>query len=38
MPTDTATLDIRAIADISVGRQFFIAFAFAYLYYLRYVT
>ena len=33
MPTDTATLDIRAIADISVGMQFFIAFAFAYLYY-----
>ena len=33
MPTGTATLGIRAVADKSLGMQFFIAFTIAYLYY-----
>ena len=33
MPTGTAALGIRAVADKSLGMQFFIAFTIAYLYY-----
>ena len=33
MPKDTATSGIRAVADKSVGMQFFIVFTIAYLYY-----
>ena len=33
MPTDTATLGLRAVADKSVSIQLFITFTFGYLYY-----